>query len=101
MRNRNEIALWPVYFDSTKTRGEGRRVPKKLAKINPNLEMIEKALKSLRIPYRLVPNAAHPRRPWEKKGLVLVKRVKPKNQILKEVASKLEDSKSRFRTRKT
>jgi len=95
MRNRDEVALWPVYFDSTKTRGEGRRIPKKLAKPNPTLEMIEKALRNLQIPYRVIPNAAHPRLPWERKGLVLVKKVKPKNQILKEVASNLEDSKSR------
>jgi len=89
MRNRNEIALWPVYFDSTKTRSEGRRVSKKLAKPHPNLEMIEKTLKNLRIPYRGVPHAAYPRIPWEKKGLILVKKVKSKNQILREVASKL------------
>ena len=89
MRNRGEIALWPVYFDSTKTRSEGRKVSKKLAKPNPTLDMIEKALRELRIPYRVIPNAAYPRLPWEKKGLILVKKVKSKNQILKEVASKL------------
>ena len=52
-------------------------------------DRIERALKNLQIPYRIVPNAAHPRLPWEKKGLILVKKVKSKNQILKEVASKL------------
>jgi len=87
MKDRNEIALWPVYFDSTKTRAEGRRVTKRLAKPHPTLEMIERAVKKLQIPYRLVPNAAHPRLPWEKRGLILVKKVKPKNKILKEVAS--------------
>jgi len=96
MRNRNEIALWPIYFDSTKTRTEGRKIPKKLAKPDPTLEMIEKVLKDLQIPYRLIPNAAHPRLPWEKKGVVLVKKLKSKSQILKEIAFKLsEDSKSR------
>jgi len=89
MRNRDEVALWPVYFDSTKTRAEGRKVSKKLAKPHPSIEMIEKALKKLRIPYRLVPNAAYPRIPWERKGLVLVKKVKSKSEILKEVASRL------------
>jgi len=89
MRNRDEIALWPVYFDSTKTRTEGRKVSKRLAKPRPTLEMIEKAVESLRIPYRVVPNAAYPRFPWEKRGLILVKKVKSKNKILKEVASKL------------
>ncbi len=89
MKNRDEVALWPVYFDSTKTRAEGRKVSKKLAKPHPSIEMIEKALKKLRIPYRLVPNAAYPRIPWERKGLVLVKKVKSKSEILKEVASRL------------
>jgi len=51
--------------------------------------MIEKALRELQIPYRLILNAAHPRLPWEKRGLILVKKVKSKNEILKEVASKL------------
>jgi len=89
MRNRDEIALWPVYFDSTKTRTEGRKVSKRLAKPRPTLEMIEKAVESLRIPYRVIPNAAYPRLPWEKRGLILIKKVKSKNKILKEVASKL------------
>ena len=64
-------------------------MPKKLAKPYPSLEMIEKALKKLRIPYRLIPNAAYPRVPWERKGLILVKKVRPKNEILKAVASEL------------
>ena len=89
MRNRDETALWPVYFDSTKTRREGRRVPRRLAKPHPTLEMIEMAVKTLRIPYRLVPDAAHPRLPWERGGLIFVKKVKPKSRILREVASKL------------
>mgnify|MGYP000064709260 CR=1 FL=1 len=95
MRNRDEIALWPVYFDSTKTRGEGRRVPKKLARSHPSLEKIGKALKRLGVPYRLVPDAAYPRIHWKKSGVVLAKKTKPKNKILKEVALMLEDEKSR------
>lgn len=83
------MALWPVYFDSAKTRSEGRKVPKKLAKPHPTLDMIEKALMSLRMPYRVVPDAAYPRLPWERRGLILVKKVKPKSEILKEVSARL------------
>jgi signal recognition particle subunit SRP19 len=89
MRRRDEVALWPVYFDSAKTRSEGRKVPKKLAKPHPTLDMIEKALMSLRMPYRVVPDAAYPRLPWERRGLILVKKVKPKSEILKEVSARL------------
>jgi len=89
MRNRDEIVLWPAYFDLNKTRREGRRVPKKAAKPNPSLDMIEKALKRMQIPYRIIPKAAYPRAPWERKGLILVKKAKSKSKILKEVASRL------------
>ncbi|MCD6593791.1 signal recognition particle subunit SRP19/SEC65 family protein [Candidatus Bathyarchaeota archaeon] len=96
MRNRDEIALWPVYFDSAKTRKEGRRIPKKLAKPYPSLEEIGKALERLGVPYRLIPDAAYPRIHWEKSGVVLAKKIKAKNKLLKEVASMLEDGKSRL-----
>jgi len=89
MRRRDEVALWPVYFDSTRTRSEGRKVPKRLAKPRPTLEMIEKTLRSLGMPYRVIPDAAYPRLPWEKRGLIFVKKVKPKGEILKEVAARL------------
>jgi len=89
MRMRNEIVLWPIYFDSTMTRAEGRKVPKRLGKPSPSLDMIEKALKRLGIPYELVPEAVYPHFPWKKTGLILVKKSKSKNQILKDVAEGL------------
>jgi len=101
MRRRDEIVLWPAYFDLTKTRSQGRRVPRKLAKANPSVDDIAKALESLRVPYRIVPDAAYPRVPYERKGMILAKKVMPKNKILKEVAAKIESSRSISGTRKT
>jgi signal recognition particle subunit SRP19 len=89
VRKKDEIVLWPIYFDSKKTRAEGRRIPKKLAKTSPTLGMIEKALRNLGFSYKLVSEATHPHFPWKKTGLFLVKKVKPKNQILKDVAREL------------
>ena len=86
MRRQGKVVLWPSYFDSNKTRTEGRRAPKRLAKASPTLEMLKKILEDPGFPYEIVPEAAHPHFPWEKTGLVFVKKVKPKNQILKDVA---------------
>ncbi|MCW4020999.1 MAG: hypothetical protein NWF14_07225 [Candidatus Bathyarchaeota archaeon] len=91
VRKRDEVVLWPVYFDSTKTRAEGRKVPKTIGRPSLTLGMIEKALRSLSLPYKLVPEAAYPRFPRRPTGLVLVRKVKPKNQILKQVAAKLSE----------
>ena len=101
MRRRDDIVLWPAYFDLTKTRSQGRRVPRKLAKANPSVDDIAKALESLRVPYRIVPDAAYPRVPYERKGMILAKKVMPKNKILREVAAKIESSRSISGTRKT
>lgn len=89
MRKRDEIVLWPVYFDSAKTRAEGRKVPKRLGKPSPTLEIIEKALSSRGFSYSLIPEAAHPSLPWKRTGSILVKRVRQKNAFLKEVAREL------------
>jgi len=51
--------------------------------------MIAKALENLGYAYRLVPEAAHPYLPWKKTGLVLVREVRPKSEILKDVTKGL------------
>ncbi len=89
MRKRDEIVLWPAYFDSVKTRTEGRKVPKRLARQSPTLDMIEKALSNLRLSYTLVLKASHPYSPWKKTGFALVRKKRPKSQVLKEVAEEL------------
>jgi len=101
MRRRDEIVLWPAYFDLTKTRSQGRRVPRNLAKANPSVDDIAEALQSLNVPHRIVRDAAYPRVPYERKGMILVKKVMPKNKFIKEVAAKIESSRSISGARKT
>ena len=90
MRRRNEIIIWPVYFDSKKSRNEGRRLPKKLSVPSPSINMLEKAIKNLGLKYKVFPEASHPRLPWIKTGYIAVEKSgKPKNQLLKEIAFEL------------
>ncbi len=72
-----------------KTRSEGRKVLKRLARQSPTLDMIEKALCNLKLSYALVSKASHPYSPWKTTGFVLVRKKKPKSQVLKEVAEEL------------
>jgi len=89
MRKRDEVVLWPVYFDSTRTRAEGRKVPRRLAKPSPTLSLVEKAVGNLGFSYEVVADAAYPRFPWRKNGLILVKKTKPKKQLITEVAQEI------------
>lgn len=89
MRRRDEIVLWPVYFDSMKTRSEGRKVPKKLSRPSPNLGVLEKAVANLGFSYKVITDVTYPRFSWKKSGLILVKKTKPKNRIISEVAQEI------------
>ena len=90
LEKRDEIIIWPVYFDSTITRAQGRKIPKKIATPSPNIITIEKALKNLGYSYKFKQEAIYPHFPWKKIGMIYVKKTKQKNRILKEVAYELK-----------
>ena len=90
MRKQNKFVVWPVYFDSTKARRQGRKVPKKYAVPNPKLDEICKALDKLKLKYEVVADAAYPKMPWRKTGVIYVEKIKkPKLEILKLIGQKL------------
>ena len=89
MRKKDKIILWPVYFDSTKTRLEGRRVPKSLAISKPKLKEIQMAAEQTGLQPEAVLDAGHPSVPWQKTGLIVVSKRDPKTQILRMVAKEL------------
>lgn len=89
MRTKGMIILWPVYFDSAITWGEGRRIPKSMAIRAPKTEDIIKAAVSAGLKVELQPSVAHPRYPWIKTGYVLVESKESKAKIMKLIASKL------------
>lgn len=89
MRTKDKVILWPVYFDSTKTRKEGRRVPKKFATPKPELEKIGKTVGQLGYIHKVISEARHPNAPWRNTGLISVSKRKPKNQIIRIVSREL------------
>jgi len=89
MLKQNKIVLWPVYFDSTKTRLEGRRVPKSLAAPSPKLEEIRKAVERVGLQPEIVADAANPGSPWQKTGLLTIPKKGSKTKIIREIAKEL------------
>ena len=97
MRKQNKVVVWPIYFDSTKTRGEGRKLPKKYTVPNPKIEEIIEAMKKLGLKFEVVVDAAHPKKPWRKTGVIYVEKKKPKLEILKLIGQKLVEMKGKLR----
>lgn len=94
MRKLDKIIIWPAYFDATKTRKEGRRIPKSLAVSSPRISEIEDAARKLTLEYELVENAGYSKTPWMKTGMLLAKKNEAKDKALTRIARQLVKTRS-------
>ncbi|MFB6137487.1 MAG: signal recognition particle subunit SRP19 [Halobacteriaceae archaeon] len=67
-----EKVLWPAYFDATKTRGEGRRVPEDLAVPEPTVDEVAEGVRQIGYDAVIERDVAYPRDARETDGRVLV-----------------------------
>ena len=81
------ITIWPEYFDITRTRAMGRRLPKKLCVKDPDIDIIAKSALILDLEYEVRENAAYPSNWAAKRGCVKVERGKlSKTELLPKIA---------------
>lgn len=99
MRKQDKIIIWSAYFDSTKTRSGGRRIPKSLAVPSPKISEIKEAAEKLGLDYELVLDAGYPKTPWLKTGVLLVTRKETKNETIKRIAKQLPKIRSATKTK--
>lgn len=89
MRKQDKIIIWPAYFDATKTRKDGRRIPKSLAVPSPRIVEIQDAAQKLGMEHELVENAGYSKTPWVKAGMLLVKKNEAKDKTIERIARQL------------
>jgi signal recognition particle subunit SRP19 len=89
MRKQDKAIIWPAYFDQTKTRKEGRRVPKSLAVQSPKIMEIEEAAARLGLRHEVAVEAGYPKTPWVKTGMIMVEKKGSKEQIIQKIAKQL------------
>jgi signal recognition particle subunit SRP19 len=89
MRKQDKAIIWPAYFDSVKTRKEGRRVPKSLAVPSPKIQEITVAAGKLGLRYEVAAEAGYPKAPWVKAGMMMVEKKGSKEQTIKKIAKQL------------
>ena len=82
--------MWPAYFDSTRTRDKGRRVPKNLAVPAPRITEMKEAADKLKLTCELVVDAGYSKAPWVKTGMLLMKKKEPKEQTIMKIARQLQ-----------
>jgi signal recognition particle subunit SRP19 len=90
MRQQDKIIIWPAYFDSAKTRKEGRRVSKSLALPFPKIQEMKEAAAKMGFECELVEGVGYPKTAWMKTGMLLVKKKKEtKEKIIVKIAQQL------------
>ena len=94
MRKQDKIIIWPAYFDSTKTRSDGRKVPKNLAVPSPKILEVKEAAEKLGLSNELVADAGYAKMPWLKTGMVLVKKKGSKGQVVLLIARQLQKTRT-------
>ncbi len=84
-----KIVLWPVYFDKTITRKNGRRLPKKYCVEKPTSEALVKAAQSLGLHPVFEKTASHPKTGYKHDGRVLVDKKSSKQKLLVQIFNRL------------
>jgi len=97
MRKQNKVVLWPAYFDSTKTRQQGRRIPKNAAVPSPRPDELKRAAEKCGFQSEIVADARHPKAPWQKTGLIIVPKSVSKTQIIRRIAKELSNIRTQNR----
>jgi signal recognition particle subunit SRP19 len=88
-RDDNKYVIYPIYFDRTISRRNGRKVAKKHAVEKPSLEMIAKAAESLGYSPVFEKDALYPSTPWKKEGRLLLEKKGPKTKLLLQLSNRM------------
>ena len=88
----DKFVLWPAYFDRSRSRAEGRRVPDSAAVKAPDAAWVENAARKLGLDPTVEEKAVHPSIPYEKQGRVLVAKKGSKQAVLKQVGERMRAS---------
>ena len=89
MKKLDKAIIWPIYFDSSKTRKKGRRVSKNLAVQSPKIIELKEATDKLGLKNEINLEAHFPKMPWAKTGMLLVEKKEAKEKIIQKIAKQL------------
>jgi len=88
-RGEDKYVVYPIYFDKSVSRLNGRKVAKKHAVDKPTIENISKAAKSLGLNPVLEKDSSHSSRHWKKEGRILVDKKSTKSKLLVQISKRI------------
>jgi signal recognition particle subunit SRP19 len=92
-RGEAKLVIWPAYFDSTRTREQGRRVPRRFAIEKPTVDDLVAAAKGLMLNAIVEKEASYPATPWKQDGRLIVSKTEAKTEVLRKLGERLRANK--------
>jgi signal recognition particle subunit SRP19 len=84
-----KILVWPANLDSSKTRLEGRKIPKGQSVQAPRLDELVEAARRLSLQAETTPKKSRPRNWWEKTGYITVPKKGARTELLRSLAGEV------------
>jgi signal recognition particle subunit SRP19 len=94
MKKLDKAIIWPIYFDASKSRKKGRRVPKNMSVQSPKILELKEAVDKLGLKNEVKLESHFPKTPWAKTGMLLVEKKEAKEKIIQKIAKQLVKIKS-------
>ncbi len=95
MKLKKVHVFWTTYFDSTLSRGEGRRIPFKHGIPEPRLNELERACRKTGQRIVASKEARYPKNWWRKGGYVAVEKSRTKGELMEEISKNLRRIRAR------
>jgi len=86
-----KIIVWPANLDSSKTRLEGRKIPKGQSVQAPRVDELAEAARRLSVEVEITPQKSRPRNWWERTGYITVPKNSPntRTELLRSLAGEV------------
>jgi signal recognition particle subunit SRP19 len=90
LRKSDRVIIFPIYIDSSKTRGDGRKISRSKGVNNPKLSEIAEACNALGFNVIVEENASHPSESIERRGLIRAIKRGSKIEMLEKIALQIK-----------
>jgi len=87
--------VWPANIDSTKSRLQGRKIPKGQAIQSPKIEEMVEAARRLSIDIEVTHQKSRPRTWWEKTGYIITPKNEKRTGLLKALTTETRKARSK------
>ncbi len=91
VRKKGKMIIWPPNIDQSKSRRNGRIVPKRASVKNPKLSEIADVAQKLGLNPEVESDKSYPKSWWEHSGRIIIAKETKKSEVAKQIAKEIKE----------